>query len=214
MEDQSLAPFHAKLKIIGGTFNDELIEQTMSVKFLRPDDKVFELGGNIGRNSLIIASILNDPKNLVVLESDPNSARTLKNNSMYNGLQFNVVNAALSAQPLIQQGWVTKPGTAEPGWYPVNTIEWDAIKTLFPLDFTVLVADCEGALYHILHSYPEMLDGIRLILLENDFQTKEEAEWVHNLLRSKGFKDVYSTTGPVAWGHCKDFFWQAWAKVQ
>ena len=207
-----LAPLHAKLKIQGGHFNDELIEQSMSLKYITASDKVLELGGNIGRNSMIIASILEDPRNLVVLESDPNSANILKSNAQLNNLPFHVVSAALSAQPLIQQGWVSKPGTSEPGWYPVATMPWETLKSLFPLDFTVLVADCEGALHPILHSYPQVLDGIRLVLLENDFQTKEEAIWVHDLLRAQGFREVYSTTCPIAWGHCKDFFWQAWSR--
>ena len=207
-----LAPLHAKLKIQGGHFLDEIIEQSMSLKYITAQDKVLELGGNIGRNSMIIASILEDPRNLVVLESDPNSAAMLKNNGEINSLPFHVVSAALSAQPLIQQGWVSKPGTAEPGWWPVSTVTWETLKTLFSIDFTVLVADCEGALYPILQSYPQILDGIRLVLLENDFQTKEEAIWVHEFLLIQGFKEVYSTTCPAAWGHCKDFFWQAWSR--
>jgi predicted O-methyltransferase YrrM len=37
------------------------------LKYLDSNSKVLELGGNIGRVSLIIASILNNDKNLVVI---------------------------------------------------------------------------------------------------------------------------------------------------
>jgi FkbM family methyltransferase len=208
-----LAPFHSMLKLEGGSFKDEVIEQCMSVQYIRSEDKVLELGGNIGRNSLIIASILDDSKNLVVLESDPKSAKILVRNSELNSLYFNIVNAALSNQPLIQNKWITKPGLSQVGWFPVSTITWDALKELHPLNFTVLVADCEGALYPILQSYPQLLTGIRLVLLENDFQSKEEADFVHNMLRAQGFSSVFTTTSKVAWGPCKTFFWQAWSRT-
>jgi FkbM family methyltransferase len=178
-----------------------------------------ELGGNIGRNSLIIASILENPCNLVVLESDPKSASTLKRNSELNSLPFQVVSAALSAEPLIQKAWLTKPGSVENswqdfenGWFEVSTVTWKTLKSEFPIDFTVLVVDCEGAFFPILRDFPQVIDGIRLVLLENDFSTKDEASWVHDFLRARGFKDTFRTTYPNAWGPCKDFFWQAWER--
>ena len=55
--------------------DDELPEQLMitflEVTFINPNDIVLEIGGNIGRNSYVIGKILNDRKNLMVIESDP-----------------------------------------------------------------------------------------------------------------------------------------------
>ena len=45
---------HSSLKLNYGSFNDELPEQKMSVRYLTGNEKVLEIGGNIGRNSLII----------------------------------------------------------------------------------------------------------------------------------------------------------------
>ena len=77
---------HEKLKLSGGNFNKEMPEQIMSVMYLKGHEKVLELGGNIGRNSLIIASLLNDSSNLVTLESDEHIAKRLNKNRKINNL--------------------------------------------------------------------------------------------------------------------------------
>jgi predicted O-methyltransferase YrrM len=80
-----------KLKLITGSFQEEKTEQLMAVKYIKSTDVVLEIGGNIGRNSLVIASLLNDPKNLVVLESDPGSSGILKKHAELNNLSFSVL---------------------------------------------------------------------------------------------------------------------------
>ena len=85
---QKLNELHKKLKIKYGNFTEEYPEQEMSVSFIKPDNIVLELGGNIGRNSCIIASLLNNSNNLVVFESDPENAIKLKENCDLNNLNF------------------------------------------------------------------------------------------------------------------------------
>jgi bifunctional polynucleotide phosphatase/kinase len=50
----------------------------MVVKYLTGNEKVLEIGGNIGRNSLIIAYILGNRNNFVTLECDENIAKQLE----------------------------------------------------------------------------------------------------------------------------------------
>jgi len=71
-----------------GSFSEELIEQKMSYKFIKPDDKVLELGSNIGRNSLIISSLLSYSSNLVTLEMDPIFYKKCIENRNNNNLKF------------------------------------------------------------------------------------------------------------------------------
>ena len=47
--------------------SDETYEQYMTYRFLPRNASVLELGGNIGRNSMLISSLLNDPTKHVVL---------------------------------------------------------------------------------------------------------------------------------------------------
>ena len=63
--------------------NEEYPEQVMSVLFFEPDDKVLELGSNIGRNTLVISSLLKDSSNLVTLETD--SVKELEYNKKLYG---------------------------------------------------------------------------------------------------------------------------------
>lgn len=60
----------------------------MSALFIDKDDVVLELGGNIGRNSLVIASLLEKSENLVVVESDPAFVELLGINRNLNNFDF------------------------------------------------------------------------------------------------------------------------------
>jgi len=52
--DDKLQMMHSKLKINHGSLNNEVPEQKMVIRYLTGKEKVLEIGGNIGRNSLII----------------------------------------------------------------------------------------------------------------------------------------------------------------
>ena len=138
---------HSKLKIKYGNLNEELPEQKMVVRYLTGNEKVLEIGGNIGRNSLVIASILKDSSNLVTLESDVGIAKQLTENRDLNNLKFHIENSALSNRKLIQVGWDTIPSdTLKEGYKWVNTITLDNLKSKYKIDFDTLVLDCEKIL--------------------------------------------------------------------
>lgn len=190
--DRELKSIHDKLKISFGSFGEELPEQRMSIRFLTGDEKILEIGGNIGRNSLVIASILKDPSNLVVLESDPGIASLLIENRNINGLPFKIENAALSKRKLIQSRWDTKPSEIlEHDHFWVNTITLDDLKSKHNIVFDTLVLDCEGAFYYILQDFPEILDNIKLIIVENDYQNFSHKIYVDNYLKNKNFRSLY-----------------------
>lgn len=56
---KELIELHKNIRFNYGSLSDEFPEQVMSLMFLTGDEKVLKLGGNIGRNSMIIAYILN-----------------------------------------------------------------------------------------------------------------------------------------------------------
>ena len=156
-----LAQIHASLVIKEGNFYEEYSEQVMSVMFIKPHDKVLEIGSNIGRNTLIISSLLEDQNNLVTLECDPKSYNILLENRNLNNHKFRAVNKALSYRPLILSGWDSKPFTG--GHVPenhikVDTITFDDLEENNNIKFDTLVADCEGALYYIFLDNPDILD--------------------------------------------------------
>jgi FkbM family methyltransferase len=75
--------------------------------YLTGNEKILEIGGNIGRNSLVIASILNT-NNFVSLECDVTISQQLTENRDLNKFSFHIESAALSNRKLIQKGWDTK----------------------------------------------------------------------------------------------------------
>lgn len=213
-EKERLADLHSRVVMAYGNIREEFEEQLMAVKFIQPHYKVLELGSNVGRNSVLISSILDDDQNLVTLESDPSSVKHLYVNKILNNLQFNIENAALAKQQLIQSGWNTIPSNEIlPGYYRVNSITLQQIEDKYKFEFDVLVADCEGALFYILQDFPELLKkSFKYLLVENDYYKFEHKQFVDKCFKENGFERVYFRPG--GFGDCKEFFWEAWQRVE
>jgi FkbM family methyltransferase len=206
-----LQQIHSKLQLIHGSLHEEYPEQLMAATFISSDSKVLELGGNVGRNSCVIALLLNSSRNLVVVESDPKSTQKLKENRNHNNLSFYIENSAISKVPLIQSGWDTKPGTiAPPGYYNVKTITYSQLKAKYQVPFDTLVADCEGALYYILRDDETMLKDFKTLIVENDYRDRGHYEYVCSRFVAAGFKPVYTRAG--GWQPCYNEFYQVWQK--
>jgi FkbM family methyltransferase len=202
---------HSKLNIKYGTFNEELPEQKMVVKYLTGNEKVLEIGGNIGRNSLVIASILEDNSNFVTLECDLNIANQLTENRDLNNFNFHVENSALSNRKLIQKGWETIPSDyLQENYSWVNIITLDKLKSKYNIEFDTLVLDCEGAFYYILMDMPEILNNINLIIMENDYLDISNKNFVDETLIKNNFIIDYTESG--GWGPCSNNFFEVWRK--
>ena len=211
---EKLAELHSKLKIHYGNFSEEFPEQLMAMRFISPDSKVLEIGGNIGRNSLIISSILNDSSNLVVLECTESIANQLGENRYINELKFHIEPAALSKRKLAIKGWNSVPcedGILPEGHNWINTITLEDLRNKYPLEFDTLVLDCEGAFYYILQDTPEILDGVKVIVMENDYWNIEHKNFVDEVMTARGFVCSYSEPG--GWGPCFNRFFETWEKV-
>lgn len=209
-----LKQIHKSLKLHGGTFQQELPEQKMTLNHLSPDAKVLEIGANIGRNTLIIASILKDETQFVTLECNPKIFKKLEHNRTINNRKFHTENSALSKNQLFNKGWQTfhvnnKPKDA----VEINTITWQQLVDKYNIQFDTLIADCEGALYYILLDFPEMLDNINMIIMENDYHNINHKRAVDNTLMSKGFKCIASKRGPYYVGPCREFFYETWKRT-
>jgi hypothetical protein len=208
---RDLSTIHSQMTFFFGKLSDELPEQQMACHFIREDDIVLELGSNIGRNTLTIASLLNDSRNLVTLECSSESCQQLSINRNINNYQFMIEPSALSKRKLIQKGWVTIPSDVLlPGYTPVSNITFKELENKYQKRFNVLVADCEGALYYILQDFPEMLNNMKKILMENDYNDINHKKKVDEILLAKGFKKAYSQGG--GWGACEHFFFETWTK--
>jgi FkbM family methyltransferase len=208
--NNKLSIIHKKLQLKYGTFKDELPEQKMAVRYLSGNEKVLEIGGNIGRNSLIIASIVNNDT-FVTLESDIRISKQLVENRDINKFTFHIENSALSKRKLIQKGWETKPSdVVQNGYVWVNTMNLDDLKSKYKIDFDTLILDCEGAFYYILMDMPEILDNIKLIIMENDYNNISHKNYVDSVLKEYKFYNEYKEAG--GWGCCYNNFFEVWKK--
>ena len=163
----------------------------MVIRYLTGKEKVLEIGGNIGRNSMVIASII-DNNNFVSMESDTNIANELKENMELNNYTFNIEDCVLSKRTLIQCGWVTKPSNVlEQGYKWVNTINFNELSLKYNITFDTLILDCEGVFYYILMDMPELLTNINLIIMENDYLDISHKNYVDAVLTKYKFYNDY-----------------------
>lgn len=210
--DKQINDIHSQLKINHGSFDDELPEQKMAVRYLTGNEKVLEIGGNIGRNSLIIGHILgSNAHNFVTLESDESISKQLKENRDLNNMEFHIENSALSKRKLIQRGWDTmESNILLPGYININTITLDQLNSKYNIDFDTLILDCEGAFYYILMDMPEILKNIKLIIMENDYKDLYHKIYIDTILKENNFYVDYCESG--GWGPCYDNFFEVWKK--
>lgn len=209
--NQKIIQIHSTLNINYGSFYHELPEQKMAIKYLHGNEKVLEIGGNIGRNSLVISRILQNPRDLVVLESDTDIAKQLLENRNINNLDFIIENSALSKRKLIQSGWITiESDVLLDGYKHVNTITYEELLSKYNIEFDTLVLDCEGAFYYILMDMPEILQNINLIIMENDYNEIKEKDYIDDVLIKNNFYRHYVEGG--GWGPCCDNFFEVWKK--
>jgi len=211
---KSLDELHSKLKLAFGSFQEELPEQKITFNNLTGKEKVLEIGGNIGRNSLIIGSILaaNNNNNFVVLESDTNIYNQLLYNRNINNLNFNIENAALSTKTIIQNGWTTIPSPVLlDGYKFVNIISYENLINKYNIDFDTLILDCEGAFYYILKDMEYILNNINMIIMENDYTDLQHKLYVDNILIKNNFLRSYVERG--GWGCCENCFYEVWKKM-
>ena len=217
MAAEKILEIHKNLIFNHGLLSDEFQEQIMAINYIKETDTVLELGGNIGRNSCIISTILNDSSRLVVFETNFNDSIKLKENRDNNNFKFNVENCAISKINLYQQhGWIVKPINEISdisNCTKVNISCWSDIKNKYSyLNFNVLVCDCEGGLYYILKEEPNFLDTIETIIIENDFTEISHKLFVDEEFNKNNFNMIYNKSLGDAGNKMNDWFYQVWIK--
>lgn len=218
--EETIRHVHKQVRFTGGSLTDEWPEQRMVVNYLDPKAKVLELGANIGRNTLMIATMLDNDEDLVTLECDPSSVELLRNNRYANDFHFHIEPSALSYRKLVQRGWDTiASDTVPPGYSAVQTITFEELNNKYSIKFDTLVADCEGALHLILQDNDQMLENITTIILESDYSTVGDKLAVEEIFRQYRFTRIHSepllvnrASNPFPEG-CTASFFEVWRKA-
>lgn len=213
--NERLQRLHQQFNFDFGSLGDEYPEQLFATIFIPPEAKVLEIGGNIGRNSLVLSTILENDQQLVVLESHPDYVPQVRHNLAQNRMNTRVEPSALSYSKLLQHGWDTIPLSDatenHKDWKDVPCITFEELQQKYNIQFDTLVADCEGALYYIFKDNPSILDHIRLVIMENDYSDIDHKNMVDSILTLKGLRRIFHQEG--GWGPCYPFFYEVWQKL-
>jgi hypothetical protein len=186
---QKLIPIHNSLTKFTPyhSLRDELPEQIMACYHLKEDDRVLELGGSIGRNTCIINSILKDKTKHVVLEPSPLELIGLGTNKINCNLGFQIEPSAISNIPLYSKGWYTFHNEI-PGSIRIHTINYNDLISKYDISFTTLVIDNEGNFPQTLKDFPNILENIRLLIIEHDFNSQEDINFFYDTMTKNGFE--------------------------
>ena len=151
--------------------NHEAHEQFVVHRFLRPDDVVLELGGGIGTNSIQINKTLRGAARAkhVVVEPQRELVELIRRNGAANRCDFRVVHGALSKRAMRvprfdpdNRTWIFVKASPDASGPSIPTL------SNLPNRPTALVADCEGCLLQVLTDFPELMNGLRMLYVEND----------------------------------------------
>jgi FkbM family methyltransferase len=178
----------------------EVQEQHDANAFIKPDDKVLELGARYGGVSITINKILKDKKNHVAVEPETKIWDALEHNRNRHYCEFQICKGAISNKPLkINDGGYQGFGNftslakqAEDGDIPLFKI------SDFNIDFNVLVVDCEGALENFYNENKDFFKNLRLILYERDRKEYCNYEYLEDEFKKLGFKVVRDCGSHVA----------------
>jgi FkbM family methyltransferase len=217
--DEKLRQVHAELQFVGGSLEEEWTEQRLVAGYLNRNSNVLEIGASVGRNSLIISTLLEDDRSFVALECEPSALESLRTNRDTNNRKFSIEPSALSYRKLAQRCGDTVPvDEVPPGYDAVQTIGYEELQTKYSVTFDSLVVDCGGAIYYVLQDNPGILRDISTIILQSDYRSTEHKIWVDQLLCDSGFRRIYSEPllGPEwlpAPDECQKSYYEVWKKT-
>ena len=179
---------YSELKLNNNTNSEETSENKMVIRYLTGKETVLKIGGNLGKNSLLVSYILGGNNSLVTLENDESIVKLLTLDRDLNNLNFHIENSMLSMRTLIQNDCnIIQSKTLDEGYSLVNTINLTDLKKKYNVDFDTLILNCSGLFYYILMDMPEILNNINLIITKNDYEDISCKEYVDKVLKENDF---------------------------
>ena len=186
---------------------NEFPEQKALYKYVRPDDVVLQLGGNIGTSCMLVDKLVHNKEQQMCVEPNHNIISTLRCNADNTGSRFTIIPSIITNSSAKQSLRVN--GGNHVGAIVVdNESDANVPITKVPLDklpfsrYNVLFADCEGCLCPFLAEYPDVLSKLRLIIFERDQAHVCKYENIDKMLvqnmftqKQSGFINVWEKKG-------------------
>lgn len=176
--------------------NAEIVEQNLVKTYVKPDDKVLELGARYGSVSIVTNKIINDKSSHYVVEPDSEVWDCLENNMKLNDCNFNIIKGVISKKKLnVYQNNYSTYTYEDQG----STIEcYDIPK----IDFNVLIVDCEGFFETFYNENKSFFKNLKTIIFESDEPEKCNYDYLLDEFSNLGFKIVKCIEEPT----CKNMF--------
>jgi hypothetical protein len=168
-------------------------EQEQAFKYIEPTDIVLELGGRYGTVSGVINYKLKNKIHHVVIEPDEKIINALIKNKELNNSKYQIVPKIISNanKKKIDDGYGTRyidnNYTSDA---TNNIISYNEFKKLYPLDFNVIVADCEGCLGEFIKNMCDDFNKINKIIFEADHSELCNYNEIIENLKNNGFTMV------------------------
>jgi FkbM family methyltransferase len=185
-------------------FDDyEKPEREFCARWIRPDDRVCELGGCLGIVSMVINRMLSVPEQHLVLEANPALIPLISANRERNGGRFQILHAAAGdGRPLhFDADQDTLSGRAIQNASKGILVQGRRLSDLWELlgPCTVLVMDIEGAEMAVFSDPDECWRECRLIVVEwhPSLISAEAVELCRAKLGSANFRCVGSRAGSL-----------------
>ena len=164
-------------------------EQEQAYKYIESNDVVLELGGRYGTVSAVINYKLENKKNHVVVEPDENIVPTLIKNRELNNSGYYILSKVISNsnKKKIESGYSTHYVDSNDNDKTNNIISYEDFKKQFPLDFNVIVADCEGCLAEFIKMMGDDFYKINKVIFEADMAQLCNYDEIIQILLNNGF---------------------------
>lgn len=169
-------------------------EQIHIYEYIEKDDKVLELGGRYGTVSAILLDMVSHESDVVIVEPDKTVIRVLHENLWNNGFkQANIFHGTVGASKKKMSdsdGYAIQTVECSDADCGIENIQYPDLQQRYNIVFDTIVADCEGCLpdtiNHILEYYP-LLEPIKKIIFETDYEDRIDYQSMYNKLTNLGF---------------------------
>lgn len=181
-------------QIPANAWRNEHPEQCLIAAHVRRGARVLELGGRIGRATIVAAETVGAGGRVWVSEASPQIAKKLHENVASIPTVAGLL-PAISDEPVFVRlgpgGGVTSSDPAVVStWAGARRIPTVRLETLATLEFDTVIADCEGCFHALVRDHPSELlrDGaVKMIVLEDDTPDSADAAALQAALSDAGF---------------------------
>ncbi len=180
-----------KNRIVPNTI--EIVEQELVKKYVKPTDRVLELGARYGAVSVTTNKILNDEskKKHYVVEPDAKVWNALETNMKENNCDFNIIKGVIGKKKYTVCGSNYSTYTQED---PNSNLESYNIPNV---DFNTLIVDCEGYLETFYFENVNFFSKLDKIILEADEIERCDYEKVFTEFKKQGFTQIEKIKEPT-----------------